>query len=75
VESGGSALALGDDLVGLTFQCDEPPSARECKRVVGIALLVAACRVVPVVGDLAAVFVLTGGEVRSPSRCSTSWPA
>jgi iron complex transport system substrate-binding protein len=28
------ALGLGDDLVGVTFECDEPPSARIEKRVV-----------------------------------------
>ncbi|MEU4424941.1 ABC transporter substrate-binding protein [Actinoplanes sp. NPDC024001] len=28
------ALGLGDDLVGVTFECDEPPAARETKTVV-----------------------------------------
>ena len=28
------ALGLGDDLVGVTFECDEPPSARTDKTVV-----------------------------------------
>ena len=28
------ALGLGDDLVGVTFECDEPPSARVDKTVV-----------------------------------------
>ncbi len=28
------ALGLDDDLVGVTFECDEPPSARTAKRVV-----------------------------------------
>src|SRR6266487_2697271 len=28
------ALGLGDDLVGVTFECDEPPSARTEKAVV-----------------------------------------
>src|SRR5690242_2408118 len=28
------ALGLGDDLVGVTFECDEPASARADKRVV-----------------------------------------
>jgi iron complex transport system substrate-binding protein len=28
------ALGLGDDLVGVTFECDEPPSARQDKTVV-----------------------------------------
>src|SRR5690349_9903595 len=28
------ALGLGDDLVGVTFECDEPPSARREKTVV-----------------------------------------
>src|SRR5215831_2752894 len=28
------ALGLGDDLVGVTFECDEPPSARLTKTVV-----------------------------------------
>ena len=28
------ALGLGDDLVGVTFECDEPPSARVDKAVV-----------------------------------------
>ncbi|BCJ46558.1 cobalamin-binding protein [Actinoplanes ianthinogenes] len=28
------ALGLGDDLVGVTFECDEPPSARSSKTVV-----------------------------------------
>src|SRR4051794_20423078 len=28
------ALGLGDDLVGVTFECDEPPDAREEKTVV-----------------------------------------
>src|SRR3979490_1744168 len=28
------ALSLGDDLVGVTFECDEPPSARVGKTVV-----------------------------------------
>src|ERR687886_556834 len=28
------ALGLGDDLVGVTFECDEPPSARTAKTVV-----------------------------------------
>src|ERR1700760_2744041 len=28
------ALGLGDDLVGVTFECDEPPAARAEKQVV-----------------------------------------
>jgi iron complex transport system substrate-binding protein len=28
------ALGLGDDLVGVTFECDEPPAARAEKEVV-----------------------------------------
>src|ERR1700678_4778767 len=28
------ALGLGDDLVGVTFECDEPPAARQEKTVV-----------------------------------------
>src|SRR6201995_3386487 len=28
------ALGLGDDLVGVTFECDEPPAARSTKTVV-----------------------------------------
>ena len=28
------ALGLGDDLVGVTFECDEPPSARRDKQVI-----------------------------------------
>ena len=28
------ALGLGDDLVGVTFECDEPPSARQDNTVV-----------------------------------------
>jgi iron complex transport system substrate-binding protein len=28
------ALGLGDDLVGVTFECDEPPAARTDKTVV-----------------------------------------
>jgi iron complex transport system substrate-binding protein len=28
------ALGLGDDLVGVSFECDEPPSARHDKRIV-----------------------------------------
>ena len=28
------ALGLGDDLVGVTFECDEPPAARTEKTVV-----------------------------------------
>ena len=28
------ALGLGDDLIGVTFECDEPPSARVDKAVV-----------------------------------------
>jgi iron complex transport system substrate-binding protein len=28
------ALGLGDDLVGVTFECDEPPAARTDKTIV-----------------------------------------
>ena len=28
------ALGLGDDLAGVTFECDEPPSARAEKAIV-----------------------------------------
>jgi iron complex transport system substrate-binding protein len=28
------ALGLGDELVGVTFECDEPPAARQDKAIV-----------------------------------------